>query len=110
MSSEEAPKKVSLDEFLQDPGVDDEQAVRALRMHMSWGEWFRHDFLRYSYAIAALFIGIIVALQLGSSFNVRDAPGTAILIAILGVILAAAYLLYRRLWPEGILTGRSRRG
>ncbi len=107
-SKELPPKQASLDEVLKDPGVDDEQAIRSLRATMSWREWFRNDFLRYCFAVFALAIDILIALEIGKDFNVHDPAGSVALILLFIIGLAATYLGYRILWPEGILTGRSK--
>ena len=109
LSSERLPpKQGSIDELLKDPGVDNEQAVRALRMTMGWKEWLRNDFLRYCFVVFVLAIDIFIALEIGKEFNVHDQAGSIGLILIFVIGLAAIYLVYRILWPEGILTGRSK--
>ena len=109
LSSKEIPvRKVPLEEVLKDPGVDDEHAIRALRTSMSWGEWFRNDFLRYSYIVIALAIDTFLSLELGMIYNVHDLAGSITLIVLFVIGLVVTYFGYAMLWPEGILTGRSK--
>jgi hypothetical protein len=107
-SKELPPKQATLEEVLKDPAVDDEHAIRALRTTMSWRDWLRNDFLRYCYIVFAFAIDILISLEIGKDFNVHDPTGSFALIVLFVVGLAAAYLGYRALWPDGILTGRSK--
>jgi len=107
-SKELPPKEVSIGDVLKDPAVDDEQAIRSLRGTMDWGEWLRNDFLRYFYVVLALAIDVFIALEIGKDFNVHDTAGSFALILLFIIGLVAIYLGYRLLWPEGILTGRSK--
>ena len=98
-------ENVTLDDLVHDPGADDEFTVRALRAHMSWSEWLRNDFFRYWYVVGVLTLDVFLVLELGRSFNVHDSTGIILLIIVFSIILISAYFLFRRLWPEGILTG-----
>ena len=109
LSSKEIPAgKVPLEEVLKDPGVDDEHAIRALRTSMSWGEWLRNDFLRYFYIVITLAVDTFVSLELGMIYNIHDLAGSIILIVLFVIGLIVTYIGYAMLWPEGILTSRSK--
>jgi len=98
-------EKVTLDDIVHDPGTDDEHTLRVLRTHMSWSEWLRNDFFRYWYIVGVLALDFFLVFELGRSFNIHDSIGFVLLIIIFSTILIPAYFLYRRLWPEGILSG-----
>lgn len=105
LSSKEAQiENVTLDDLVHNPESDDELTVRALRAGMSWGEWLRNDFFRYWFIVGVLAVDILLVLELRRSFNVNDSIGVILLIIIFSAILVSAYFLFRRLWPEGILT------
>lgn len=105
---ETSTDKIALEEVLKDPAIDDERAIRALRTSMDWRDWFRNDFLRYCYIVAALAVDILLILEIGRSYSVYDMTGSIILIVLFVIGLVAAYFGYAKLWPEGILTGRSK--
>jgi len=98
-------ENVTLDDLVHDSGADVEHTVRALRTHMIWSEWLRNDFFRYWYVVGVLALDFFLVLELGRSFNVHDSTGILLLIIVFSIILISAYFLYRRVWPEGILSG-----
>lgn len=98
-------ENVTLDELVHDPGSDDEYTLRALRTHMSWSEWLRNDFFRYWYVIGVLALDIFLVLELGRSFSVHDSTGIILLIVLFSAVLIFTYFIYKRIWPEGILSG-----
>ncbi len=91
---------------IEDPDMDDHEAVRVLRKHLPWKDWFMSDFLRYWYGIGVLMAFVFTVLGLAAAFHVSDAVGAIFVLACgVGVVLLG-YLGYRLLWPEGVLTRR----
>jgi len=97
-------ENVTLDDLVHDPGADDELTFRALRANMSWSQWLRNDFFRYWYVVGVLALDFFLVFELGRSFNIHDSIGIILLVIVFSAILISAYFLYKRLWPEGILS------
>lgn len=102
----EQPKKekLSLNALLKDESIPDDQIVRILRVRMTWKDWVKFDFLRYWFAVGAMAFNTFLVLNLASAYNVSDLIGAALLVILFAGLGIAEYLLYRKLWPEGILT------
>jgi hypothetical protein len=106
LSSEEVERRShELDQLVTDPEYTDEEALRVLRIKMSWKEWLRYDFSRYWYFIGCAALNLFLCFEIG-----RGAEGNSgvIAFAIFLFILMSLleYFYYRYLWPRGILSGR----
>ena len=93
---------------IEDPGMDDSQAVRVLRKHLDWKDWLVSDLLRYWYGVGVFAAFAFTVLGLIDAFHVRDAVGAFFVLACGVLVLALGAYGYRLLWPEGILTKRER--
>ena len=97
-------ENLSLEAILKDESIPDDQIVRILRARMTWKDWVKFDFLRYWFAIGSLAFDVFLVLSLASAHNVSDLLGSALLVFLFAGLCMAEYLLYHRIWPEGILT------
>jgi len=91
---------------IEDPRMDDSEAVRVLRKHLTWKDWLVSDFLRYWYGIGVLAAFVFTVLGLAEAFHVRDTVGVFFVLACGVFVLVLGFYGYRLLWPEGILTKR----
>lgn len=98
----------SLEEILRDGSIPDDQIVRILRARMTWKDWLRYDFLRYWFAMAAFAFNTFLVLGIAYTYQVSDILGAVGLATIFAGMCIAEYLLYRRIWPQGILTMKGR--
>lgn len=91
---------------IEDPRMDDSEAVRVLRKHLTWTDWLMSDLLRYWYGIGVLAAFVFTLLGLAETFHVRDTVGVFFVLACGVFVLVLGFYGYRLLWPEGILTKR----
>jgi len=91
---------------IEDPRMDDSEAVRVLRKHLTWKDWLVSDLLRYWYGIGVLAAFVFTVLGLAEAFHVRDTVGVFFVLACGVFVLVLGFYGYRLLWPEGILTKR----
>lgn len=97
-------EKLSLTAILKDESIPDDQIVRILRARMTWKDWVKFDFLRYWFVVGAMAFNTFFVLHLAAAYYVSDLIGAALLVILFVGLGMAEYLLYRKLWPEGILT------
>ncbi len=91
---------------IEDPRMDDSEAVRVLRKHLAWKDWLVSDLLRYWYGVGVFAAFVFAVLGLIDALHVRDAVGAFFVLACGAFVIALGLYGYRRLWPEGILTKR----
>jgi hypothetical protein len=94
----------SIREILSDERLTDEQVVRMLRAKMSWKDWLKYDFARYWYAVGVLSFDSFLVLSVAYTYHVADALGILLLSILFVAMCIGEFLLYRRIWPQGILT------
>jgi hypothetical protein len=94
----------SIREILSDERLTDEQVVRMLRAKMSWKDWLKYDFARYWYAVGVFSFDSFLVLSIAYTYHVADALGILLLSILFVAMCIGEFLLYRRIWPQGILT------
>jgi hypothetical protein len=94
----------SIREILSDERLTDEQVVRMLRAKMSWKDWLKYDFARYWYAVGVFSFDSFLVLSVAYTYHVADALGILLLSILFVAMCIGEFLLYRRIWPQGILT------
>lgn len=85
--------------------LSDADVVRLVRSSMSWRDWIFNDLLRYFYAIGVFAFDVFMILEIARKNNVGDSAGFLLLSLMLILLLTLEFLLYKRIWPQGILTG-----
>jgi len=75
-----------------------------LRAKMSWKDWLKYDFARYWYAVGVFSFDSFLVLSVAYTYHVADALGILLLSILFVAMCIGEFLLYRRIWPQGILT------
>jgi hypothetical protein len=94
---------------LSDEELSDTDVVRLLRSSMSWRSWIFNDLLRYFYAIGAFAFDVFIILEIARKYHVGDSAGVILVSLTLIFLLISEFLIYRRIWPQGILSGSEER-
>ena len=94
---------------LNNEELSDTEVVRLLRSNMPWRDWIFNDLLRYFYGIGAFAFNIFVILEIARINNIGDSGGILLLSLAFILLLVFEFLLYKRIWPQGILTGSEER-
>jgi len=94
---------------LSNEELSDADVVRLLRSSMSWQDWIFNDLLRYFYAIGAFAFDIFIILEIARKNKVDDSAGSILLLLVLIFLFVFEFLLYKRIWSQGILTGSEER-
>jgi len=97
-------KNLSTEDILKDESISDDQALRILRARMSWKDWIRYDFARYWFAVGAFAANSFIILGFASAYHVSDIIGIILLALTFAGLCAFEVFLYRKIWPEGILS------
>ncbi len=106
--SDEERRRAVLD-AIDNPALDDSQVLRIMRAHLPWKDWFYSEFLRYWFWLGFLALNTFALMELARAYGINDAVGIFGLILLFVLLVALEYRLYRRLWPEGALTGLKER-
>lgn len=101
------PTKEEVLKSIEDPTLDDEQALRILRRDLSWKDWVASDYLRYWYVLGVLALDVFLLMTVARVFHLNDAVGIAILVGAAVLLVVAEVMGYTFLWPENALTLRS---
>ena len=80
-----------------------------MRSSMSWRDWIFNDLLRYFYAIGAFAFDVFMILEIARKNHVGDSVGIFLLSLTFIFLLVFEFLLYKRIWSQGILTGSEER-
>lgn len=99
-------KNLSTEEILKDESISDDQALRILRARMSWKDWARYDYARYWFAVVSFAFNSFLVLGIAYAYHVADIIGTILLALAFAGLCILELFIYRRIWPEGILTKR----
>ncbi|MEM2838967.1 MAG: hypothetical protein QW505_01325 [Thermoplasmata archaeon] len=99
-------RNLPTEDLLRDESISDEQALRILRARMSWKDWVRYDFARYWFAVASFALNSFVVLGIAYAYHVSDIIGAILLALAFAGLCILEVSLYRKIWPEGILTKR----
>jgi len=94
---------------LNNEELSDTEVVRLLRSNMPWRDWIFNDLLRYFYGIGAFAFNIFVILEIARINDIGDSVGILLLSLAFILLLVFEFLLYKRIWPQGILTGSEER-
>jgi hypothetical protein len=94
---------------LRNEELSDADVTRLLRSNMSWRDWIRNDLLRYFYAIVAFAFDIFLILEIARKNAVDDSLGLILLAGTFILLFVLEFLLYKEIWPHGIMTGSEER-
>jgi hypothetical protein len=90
--------------FDKEEDMPDEQAVKILRKHLPWKDWFLADYLRYWYGLGALALDVFLPMQVARWYHVHTASWILALFLLLAVLLYLEIRVYQWLWPSGVRT------
>ena len=98
--------KHQLELYTKEADMDDEEAIRFLRTHLGWKDWFLYDYSRYWYAAGALLLDCLVLLTLADGLTPIDwVDAIAVVLTSIGLVFLEA-LLFLMIWPKGVFTDR----